>query len=154
MSDTAVRARRGSASQWFAVVVSAAAFVLVVIALAGVIVDNDPPKTPTVELGEMYIEGDLVVDAGAQMVVVNVGKIPHNLVVEGGPRTPDLNAQAAAALDLASLADGPRRRYKPVCAAGGRRRDQGDLRGWLRERQRECVHACTCRNAASAHAVG
>jgi plastocyanin len=92
--------------------------VLGAIALAGVVVDDDPPQAPTIELGEMYITGDLAVDSGANVVVVNAGIVPHNLAVEGGPRTPDLGRNTAAALDLAAMPAGS---YTVYCAIEGHR---------------------------------
>jgi hypothetical protein len=118
MSDTAVRARRGSASQWFAVVLATAGFVLVALALAGLITDDDPPTLPTIELGEMYISGDLAVDVDANVTVFNAGAVPHNLVVESGPKTPDLNSQEAAQLDLVAVPAGS---YTVYCAIEGHR---------------------------------
>lgn len=130
-SITGARRAPGSLLQRLSVVMAAAGLVLVTIALASVVTDDDPPgpKTlsaddavaagnPTIELGEMFIAGDLSVDAGTTLSVINGGATLHNLAVEGGPRTPDLNSEKAAELDVSSLAPGT---YTVFCAIEGHR---------------------------------
>ncbi|MDZ4827283.1 MAG: hypothetical protein SGJ13_12600 [Actinomycetota bacterium] len=117
--------------QRLAVVIAAAGLVFATIALAAVVTDDDPagPEVlsadeaaasgnPTIELYEMFITGDLSVESGATVTVVNAGAILHNLEVEGGPRTPDLNSDEAANLDLSQLAPGT---YTAFCAIEGHR---------------------------------
>ena len=71
---------------------------------------------PVIELGEMYVEGALTVEAGASVAVVNEGAAPHNLVVFGGPTSPDLNNGEAAELDLSELEP---KNYLLFCSIAG-----------------------------------
>jgi uncharacterized cupredoxin-like copper-binding protein len=131
MTATGVSRGRGSAWQRASAVTGAIGLTLATIALAQVVADDDPagPEilsaddaiaagNPTIELGEMFIEGDLAVDTGATLTVVNGGATAHNLAIEGGPRTPDLTSDQAAELDLASVAPGT---YAVFCAIEGHR---------------------------------
>lgn len=131
LDEREVRARRGSLSQYLTVVLAAAAFVLVAIAFASDVTEDKPAGpaitsaddveasgNPVVELGEMYIEGDLAVDGGATLAVANRGVAPHNLVIENGPRTPDLDSEKGFELDLAGVAAGTHTVY---CAIEGHR---------------------------------
>lgn len=116
---------------FLASIVAAAGMVLAVWALALVIVDDDPPApkimsaedvaasgAPVVELGEMFVRGDLRVEQGATIAVVNTGSAPHNLAVEGGPITPDLDGGEATELELSTLDPGT---YTAFCAIEGHR---------------------------------
>jgi len=73
---------------------------------------------PHVELGEMYIKGDLTIAAGTMLTVVNAGATSHNLTVEGGPHTPDLNGGKATVLDTSTLTPGT---YIVYCSIEGHR---------------------------------
>ena len=123
--------RGGSILQRLSVVMAAAGLVLATIALGSMIVDDDPPApkilsakeaaaagNPTIELGDMFIRGDLSVTAAETLAVINRGTVPHNLTLEGGPRTPDLNHDQAVELDLATVAPGT---YTVFCAIEGHR---------------------------------
>ncbi len=62
---------------------------------------DDGAITPVIDLSEFSISGDLTVAAGHIVVdVTNNGAIPHNLVLEGGPKTIDLNNGEQAFLDV------------------------------------------------------
>jgi hypothetical protein len=110
--------RRRTASEFLPALVAAGGLVLGAVALGLVMTDDGGGGNPTIELGEMYIEGDLTVDAGATVTVVNAGSVPHNLAVDGGPSTPDLNAAQAADLDLAALDPAT---YTVFCSIEGHR---------------------------------
>lgn len=123
--------QRPDVAGFLASIVAAAGMVLAVWALALVIVDDDPPAptimsaedaaasgAPVVELGEMFVTGDLEVERETPVVVVNVGAAPHNLAVEGGPITPDLDGGEATELDVSTLAPGT---YTVFCAIEGHR---------------------------------
>jgi uncharacterized cupredoxin-like copper-binding protein len=102
------RRRRNSTIAIALVAVAAVAVVLVVRANAGgsgiaSAADAAESGLPVIELGEMYVEGALTVKEGASVAVVNEGAAPHNLVIFGGPTTPDLTNGQAAELDLSEL---------------------------------------------------
>jgi plastocyanin len=130
-TTTDVEAVRRSPVAYIALFLAAAAFVLVAIAFAAKVTETDPagPKlmsaddaaksgNPAIELGEMYIRGDLAVGSGATVSAINRGAAPHNLTVGNGPATPDLNPNRAAELDLAPLPDGT---YTVYCSIDGHR---------------------------------
>ncbi len=74
-----------------------------------------------VTLGDIFIEpGSLHADSGTTVTlnVTNSGAIQHDLVMEGGPRTPTVNPGATAALELGELADGT---YTVFCSIPGHR---------------------------------
>ena len=73
---------------------------------------------PAIFLGEMFVEGTLEVPAGTTIPVANIGAVPHNLTVEDGPQTPDIDAGKAFELDLSTLAPG---NYTVFCAIPGHR---------------------------------
>jgi plastocyanin len=129
-TPSSTRARRPFALL-VAVVIAGGALVLSSLGLALQLTDDDPPGVevvsaeeaiasgaPVVELGEMYIEGDLAVDGGDALVVVNEGVAAHNLAIDGGPVTPDLNGGEAAELDLVGMSPGD---YTVFCAIPGHR---------------------------------
>ncbi len=133
MEPTSTEPRRAHSPplQWLAVVAAAVGLAFAAIALAAVVTDDDPagPEVlsadeaagsgnPTIELYEMFITGDLSVESGATVTVINGGSTVHNLEVEGGPRTPDLNGDEAADLDLSQLAAGT---YTVFCEIEGHR---------------------------------
>lgn len=131
LHETEVRPTRGSPSQYVALLMAMAAFVLVAIAFAADVTEDKPagPKflsadaaeasgKPVIELGEMYIEGDLKVGAEPAVMVANRGAIQHNLVVEAGPRTPDLDADKAYELDISTV---PAGKHTVYCAIEGHR---------------------------------
>jgi uncharacterized cupredoxin-like copper-binding protein len=111
--------------------IAAVGLALSVVALGGVITDDDPAKPdllsaedaansdlPTIELGEMYIAGDLTAPADGSLMVVNAGAAPHNLTVEAGPHTPDLNGGDAYEMPLAPLTPAT---YTVFCSIPGHR---------------------------------
>ncbi len=117
--------------QFLAVGIAAASMALVLGALVLVIHHDDPPqpkvlsaeeaaksKNPTINLGEMFIEGDLSIPAGKTLTIVNTGVATHNFTIDGGPRTPDINGGQATELDVASLAPGT---YTGFCSIEGHR---------------------------------
>jgi len=63
--------------------------------------------TIDVALDDFSIEGDLEAPAGAvKLSVVNVGAIPHNVGLRGGPIGADLDPGESAELDLGELTPG------------------------------------------------
>jgi plastocyanin len=106
-------------------------FVLVLPGIVNVIQDDDPPRAkimsadeatqlglPVVELGEMFIRGDLEMEPGGKLAVVNVGVVPHNLTVESGPATPDLDGDEGTEFDVSTLAPGT---HDVFCSIPGHR---------------------------------
>jgi plastocyanin len=106
-------------------------FALVLPGIVNIVQDDDPPKAktmsaekakqlglPVVELGELFIRGDLEVAPGTSVAVVNVGAVPHNLTVTGGPATVDLDGDEAMELDVSNLAPGTHEVY---CSIPGHR---------------------------------
>jgi len=78
-----------------------------------------PTQTARVELSDFAIRGDLQVNAGPVVLeVTNIGAIPHNLVVETGPRTRDLNNMETERLDLGDMSAGE---YTMFCDIPGHR---------------------------------
>jgi FtsP/CotA-like multicopper oxidase with cupredoxin domain len=70
-------------------------------------------------LSEFAIDGPTEIGAGqTQLEVSNEGSVVHNLTLEGGPATPDLNAGDAATLDLGALDPGS---YVIFCSIAGHR---------------------------------
>jgi uncharacterized cupredoxin-like copper-binding protein len=98
----------------------------VLVAAAAVVVAFRAPATAAagpegvvaeIRLTEFTITGDLAVPAGPVVLdVENVGTVPHNLTVVGGPATPTLNPGESARLDLGDLSDGS---YQIICAVPG-----------------------------------
>jgi plastocyanin len=129
MNDTGTERR--SFSQYVAVLMAAAAFVLVAVAFASHLTEDTPagPKImsaeqaaasgkPVIELGEMYVRGDLSIAKGTTVVVANHGVAIHNLSIEGGSRTPDLDPGKAFELDTSTLPSGT---YTVYCMIEGHR---------------------------------
>ena len=110
------------------VIVAIALVAVAAVALALVVVSKDDGSgiesaadaaasgLPVIELGEMYIEGALTIESGATVAVVNEGAAPHNLVIFGGPTTPDLSSGQAVELDLSELAPD---NYLMFCSIAG-----------------------------------
>ena len=72
-----------------------------------------------ISLTEFAIEGDMEIEPGpARFDVVNDGSVIHNLNLEGGPVTPDLNAGDSAALEVGELTPGS---YLIFCSIAGHR---------------------------------
>lgn len=72
-----------------------------------------------IELTEFAINGDLDVPEGdLQITVSNTGAAPHNLVIEGGPASADLNSGESATLDVGQLQAGV---YTIFCDIAGHR---------------------------------
>jgi plastocyanin len=108
------------------------AFVFVLRGVVAVIHDDDPPRpkilsaedaanagNPIVDLGEMFIEGDLAISVGEQLTVVNTGAAPHNLAIDGAAvGTVDLNSGDATVLDTSTL---PAAAYTVYCSIEGHR---------------------------------
>jgi hypothetical protein len=99
---------------------------------AGAGAGSGEPQVVEYTLSEFTIEGPIEIGAGpTRFQVGNEGSMAHNLTLEGGPSTPDLNAGDTATLDLGALDPGsyviilfrprpPRVRYGGD-ADGGRR---------------------------------
>jgi FtsP/CotA-like multicopper oxidase with cupredoxin domain len=72
-----------------------------------------------VSLHEFSIGGDLTIEEGTVAIdVTNHGSMIHNLAVDGGPSTPDLQPGESARLDLGSLSPGT---YTIFCSIAGHR---------------------------------
>jgi FtsP/CotA-like multicopper oxidase with cupredoxin domain len=80
----------------------------------------DPQKTELeLELHEFGIHGDLAAPIGqVSLHVTNSGTMVHNVSLEGGPSTPDLNPGEEANLDLGPLDAGV---YTLFCSIAGHR---------------------------------
>lgn len=81
--------------------------------------DTDERKDPSflLVLQEYNISGTLVVGAGdVKFAVANIGKVPHNVGVRGGPRTADLFPDQAWHLELRGLQPGT---YELFCDMTG-----------------------------------
>ena len=104
----------------------------IVAATAGVMaavaaIRSDPAgasPTPSVQtvsyrLNEFSVTGPLEIAAGPTVFdVVNDGVVEHNLVLEGGPKTPDLSNGQSASLDVGDLRPGS---YVIFCDIPGHR---------------------------------
>jgi FtsP/CotA-like multicopper oxidase with cupredoxin domain len=70
-------------------------------------------------LSEFVIDGAEEIHSGPTVFEVsNDGNVIHNLTVEGGPGTPDINAGDAATLDMGALSPGS---YVVFCSIAGHR---------------------------------
>lgn len=77
------------------------------------------PQTVSFELTEFSITGDVNLSSGpTTFQVQNSGSVIHNLALEGGPSTPDLNAGESASLDVGTLSPGS---YTIFCSIAGHR---------------------------------
>jgi len=77
------------------------------------------PQIISYSLSEFAIEGPTEIGAGAtRLQVGNDGSVAHNLAMEGGPTTPDLNAGESASLDVGELDPGS---YVIFCSIAGHR---------------------------------
>jgi len=72
--------------------------------------------TADISLSEFAIDGNLTVPPGAALKITNNGTMVHNLHVENGPQTKDLQPGDSETLDISSLAVGD---YKVFCAIPG-----------------------------------
>lgn len=83
-------------------------------------VTSDAPEVVSVDIDEMAVRpGELAVAAGGSVEVVNVGAIPHDLVVEGHDvGTPMLGAGEAYTFDTDGLDPGV---YTVICTVPGHR---------------------------------
>jgi len=82
-------------------------------------VEPGEPQVIGYSLSEFAIEGPTEIGAGAtQLQVSNDGSVAHNLAMEGGPTTPDLNAGDSAPLDVGELDPGS---YVIFCSIAGHR---------------------------------
>ncbi|HVR78371.1 MAG TPA: multicopper oxidase domain-containing protein [Acidimicrobiia bacterium] len=85
----------------------------------GVAAGDVPTQTVNVSLTEFAVQGDFEIESGpTRFEVSNDGSVVHNLMLEGGPSTPDLNAGATASLDVGSLSPGS---YVIFCSIAGHR---------------------------------
>lgn len=74
---------------------------------------------PLIDLSEFAVRGDLAVPEGHVVLdVLNQGAAPHNLRLQDGPITRDLNAGEGTLLDLGELAPGS---YELFCEIPGHR---------------------------------
>ena len=105
-------------------IIGAAAAVLAAVAAiragsAEAVTPDDETQTVTYRLTEFAIEGSTALTPGPTAFnVINGGAIAHNLVLEGGPNTPDLNSGESATLDVGSLDVGT---YTIFCSIAGHR---------------------------------
>jgi FtsP/CotA-like multicopper oxidase with cupredoxin domain len=77
------------------------------------------PQVVEYSLSEFVIDGPVEIASGpTAFQVVNDGTVTHNLNVEGGPSTPDLNAGDTATLDVGDLGPGS---YVIFCSIAGHR---------------------------------
>jgi uncharacterized cupredoxin-like copper-binding protein len=75
--------------------------------------------TLDVTLSEFEISGELTAPAGdVRIVATNAGSAEHNLVLEGGPATPNISSGSNAELDLGTLDAG---KYEVYCSIPGHR---------------------------------
>lgn len=76
-------------------------------------------RTAQFELNEFSIVGDGTIGSGpTRFEVHNAGALIHNLVLEGGPSTPDLNNEESAVLNVVDLEPGT---YTIFCSIPGHR---------------------------------
>jgi|TARA_B100000959_G_scaffold274282_1_gene325931 plastocyanin len=69
------------------------------------------------DLGEFFIEGDLLVPAGGVILqLANKGVIEHNVRLVGGPLSETLPADSTSQLDVGQLAAGT---YQLICELPG-----------------------------------
>lgn len=81
-------------------------------------VDNGPVLAQ-LELSEWAITGDLTIDPGVvTLEVTNAGTMVHNLVLEDGTRTPDINPGETVTLELGEMTAGT---YTIFCDIAGHR---------------------------------
>ncbi len=77
---------------------------------------GDDAFTIDVALDDFTIEGDLVAPAGSvRLNAVNVGALPHNVGLRGGPISAELRPGGSIELDLGDLAPGT---YELYCDVG------------------------------------
>jgi FtsP/CotA-like multicopper oxidase with cupredoxin domain len=80
---------------------------------------TDAPVTPNIELSEFSIDGDLDIPAGEVLIdLANTGSVTHNLAIEGGPQSPDVNGGESTVFDVGNLEAGT---YTIFCAIAGHR---------------------------------
>jgi FtsP/CotA-like multicopper oxidase with cupredoxin domain len=106
-----------------AIMGAAVAILAAIVAFRGgdAVATTDGPSTQVVafSLSEFAIDGDMEIGAGpTQFEVSNDGSVAHNLNLEGGPATPDLNAGESANLDVGDLSPGS---YVIFCSIPGHR---------------------------------
>jgi len=81
--------------------------------------EDGGPATANIELAEWEIAGDLEVPAGDLTITLsNTGSMVHNLVLENGPRSVDVNAGESVALEVGRLEPGT---YTIFCDIPGHR---------------------------------
>jgi len=123
--------RKTTLGQWVMIAIAIVALEFAAFALVLVIQEDDPPQpdfisaesaeetgNPVVNLGEMFIDGDLQVPVGSILTVVNVGATQHDLSVETGPKTPLLKGGQAIELDVSTQSAGS---YIVYCSVEGHR---------------------------------
>jgi uncharacterized cupredoxin-like copper-binding protein len=105
-------------------IIGAAAAVLAAVAAiragsAEAVTPEDETQTVSYRLTEFAIEGNLSLTPGPVVFnVMNDGAIAHNLTIEGGPSTPDLDSGDSTSLDVGDLAAGT---YTIFCSIPGHR---------------------------------
>jgi plastocyanin len=120
-------------------VIAIVGFALVMPGIVNIVQDDDPPRAkimsaeqatqlglPVVELGELFIRGELEIAPGAKVAVVNIGAAPHNLTVTGDGATADLDGDEATEFDVSMLTPGT---YEVYCSIPGHR--EGGMEGEL-----------------------
>ena len=80
---------------------------------------SDGEVTAAIELSEWAVTGDLEVEPGELTIELsNAGSMVHNLALEGGPQSPDLNGGESTSLEVGTLEPGT---YTIFCAIAGHR---------------------------------
>jgi manganese oxidase len=116
----------------FASMTAVAAFLLAALGVIVVVNDDDGAVTTAAAPVEVsmtefaFTPASVTLAAGGQLEVVNDGSMVHNLSIEGGPATRDLNAGQSEMLDISGLAPGT---YPFICTIAGHA-DSG-MRGTL-----------------------
>jgi plastocyanin len=108
----------------FASLTSVAAFLLAAIGIIVVVNQDDGPSTGggdsgpvAVTMTEFAFTPDAIsVPVGGSLSVSNAGTMAHNLTIEGGPATSDINPGGTETLDLSELAAGT---YRVICTIPG-----------------------------------
>lgn len=81
--------------------------------------ETGEPQVVPYTLTEFAIDGPAEIGAGpTRLQVTNEGSVVHNLTMEGGPATPDLNAGDSATLEVGALDPGT---YVIFCSIAGHR---------------------------------
>jgi manganese oxidase len=108
----------------FTSLLSVSAFLLAAIGIIVVVNKDEGAGTSTAAAAPVtvamtefsFAPATVTVSEGGSLNVVNNGTMPHNLVIDGGPATPDVQPGGSVPLDLSSLAVGT---YRFICTIPG-----------------------------------